>query len=132
MRYVAIAHRDTGTAYGLTIPDVPGCFTAGDSLEEAVANASEALALHLEGEVRPKPRDLDAIFSDPTLAEQLGGGALVYVSYPYGPDTSRDVVSLAPDVLAALDEAARRTGMSRDYLLDEAVRVGLKETIQPA
>jgi len=35
--------------YHVYAPDLPGLHTQGDSLEEAVANAREALALHLEG-----------------------------------------------------------------------------------
>lgn len=34
--------------YGVIIPDVAGCFSAGDTLDEAVKNAHEALRFHLD------------------------------------------------------------------------------------
>jgi predicted RNase H-like HicB family nuclease len=45
--YIALVHKDEGTSYGVSFPDVPGCISAGDTREEALANASEALAAHL-------------------------------------------------------------------------------------
>jgi predicted RNase H-like HicB family nuclease len=45
--YIALVHKDEGTSYGVSFPDVPGCVSAGDTFEEAVANAVEALAGHL-------------------------------------------------------------------------------------
>jgi len=44
--YIALVHKDAGTSYGVSFPDVPGCISAGDSFEQAVANAAEALAGH--------------------------------------------------------------------------------------
>jgi len=35
--------------YYVYAPDLPGLHTQGDSLEEATANAAEALALYVEG-----------------------------------------------------------------------------------
>ncbi|WP_338588228.1 type II toxin-antitoxin system HicB family antitoxin [Paenibacillus sp. Y5S-9] len=34
----------------VTFPDLPGCFTCGDSVEEALLMAKEALELFLDGE----------------------------------------------------------------------------------
>jgi len=44
---IALVHRDEGTSYGVNFADVPGCISAGDTFEAAVASASEALAGHL-------------------------------------------------------------------------------------
>ena len=38
--YLALVHKDEGTSYGVSFPDVPGCISAGDTFEEAVADAS--------------------------------------------------------------------------------------------
>ena len=43
--YFAIIHEDRDSAVGVEFPDLPGCFSAGDTLDEAVANADEALRL---------------------------------------------------------------------------------------
>jgi predicted RNase H-like HicB family nuclease len=42
--YIALLHKDEGTSYGMSFPEMPGCISAGDTFEEAVANAAEALA----------------------------------------------------------------------------------------
>lgn len=41
-------HKDEGSAYGVTVPDVVGCFAAGDSIDEAMKSAREAIYAHLE------------------------------------------------------------------------------------
>ena len=40
---------DDTHAWGVTVPDLPGCFSAGDTLEDALRNAREAIVLHLDG-----------------------------------------------------------------------------------
>ena len=48
MRYpIAIAQADS-TVFGVVVPDLPGCFSAGDNLDEAIDNAREAIELWLE------------------------------------------------------------------------------------
>lgn len=43
MRYpIAMEPGDAKHAYGVVVPDLPGCFSAGDTLDEAIANAPEA------------------------------------------------------------------------------------------
>ena len=50
MRYpVAIEHGDDSRAWGVVVPDLPGCFSAGDTLDEAIENARGAIALHIDG-----------------------------------------------------------------------------------
>ncbi len=49
MRYpIAIEPGDENHAYGVVVPDLPGCFSAGDSFEEAIVNAKEAIELWME------------------------------------------------------------------------------------
>ena len=42
MRFPIVIHKDAGSAYGVTVPALPGCFSAGDTLEEAIESAREA------------------------------------------------------------------------------------------
>jgi predicted RNase H-like HicB family nuclease len=70
--YIALVHKDDGTSYGVSFPDVPGCISAGDTFEEAVANAGEALAAHLalmreDGDVIPGPRSFEELRQDPNF-----------------------------------------------------------------
>jgi predicted RNase H-like HicB family nuclease len=67
MRYpIAIESGDSKHAYGVVVPDLPGCFSAGDTLDEALSNAREAILLHLEGLL-----DDGQSFPKPTAIEQL-------------------------------------------------------------
>jgi predicted RNase H-like HicB family nuclease len=75
--YVAIVD-DAGAekAIGIWFPDLPGCFSAGDDVDDALRNAHEALALYAEAEARegralPKPRTLSALRSDPAVVPDL-------------------------------------------------------------
>lgn len=45
----AALHKDEHSVYGVTIPDLPGCFSYGDTVEEALANAKEAAYFHIDG-----------------------------------------------------------------------------------
>ncbi|EGQ9743423.1 type II toxin-antitoxin system HicB family antitoxin [Vibrio parahaemolyticus] len=60
---IAIETGDSEHAYGVVFPDLKGCFSAGDTLEEALGNAKEAAELYLEdlaerGSLPPKAGDL--------------------------------------------------------------------------
>lgn len=75
--YVAIIE-DAGPekAIGIWFPDLPGCFSAGDDVEEALRNAQEALALYAEAEAQegrnlPRPRSISALKSDPIVVDDL-------------------------------------------------------------
>jgi len=60
-RFTVILHPDLEVGgYTVTVPSLPGCFTEGDTVEEAIAMAREAIALHTEGiaaEGEPVPVD---------------------------------------------------------------------------
>jgi predicted RNase H-like HicB family nuclease len=47
--YIALLHKEPKSDYGASFPDLPGCITAGRTLDEARTMAVEALALHLQG-----------------------------------------------------------------------------------
>jgi predicted RNase H-like HicB family nuclease len=64
MEYIAYLHKEAKSDFGVSVPDFPGCVTAGRTLEDARKLAPEALALHLEGmledgEAIPEPSTLD-------------------------------------------------------------------------
>ncbi len=43
-----VIHKDADSDYGATVPDLPGCFSAGETLDETLAMAKEAIELHME------------------------------------------------------------------------------------
>lgn len=85
--YLAIVE-DAGpeVAVGLWFPDLPGCFSAGDDVESALANAREALALYAEalreaGRAMPAPRPVAALRTDPALAAEMAGHLIALVPF---------------------------------------------------
>ena len=69
MEYIAYLHKDRDSDYGVSFPDFPGCVTQGDTAQEALENAVEALALHIEamvseGEVLPPASSVDEPLPD--------------------------------------------------------------------
>jgi predicted RNase H-like HicB family nuclease len=70
MRYpIAIELGDDKHAYGVAVPDLPGCFSAGDTLDEAIVNAEEAILLYLEDTA-----DADKAPPAPSALEKLRRG----------------------------------------------------------
>ena len=64
MKYpIAIEPGHDKYAFGVVVPDLPGCFSAGDTMNEAIVNAREAIALWLEtviedGGTVPEPKTI--------------------------------------------------------------------------
>ena len=48
MKIAIVLHTDDGVHFGVIVPDVAGCFSAGDSFDDALSNVQEALAFHFE------------------------------------------------------------------------------------
>jgi predicted RNase H-like HicB family nuclease len=66
MRYPVYLEKDMDSDYGVTVPDLPGCFSAGATAEEALENAEEAILTHVEGllldnEVIPHASTIEAL-----------------------------------------------------------------------
>lgn len=74
MQYPIAIEPDTeASAFGVTIPDLPGCFSAGDSLDEALSGAKEAAAAWVDstldaGQAIPAPTSLDTLRQNPDYA----------------------------------------------------------------
>lgn len=41
-------HKDADSVFGVTVPDVAGCFSSGNTIKEAIQNAQEAVKAHVE------------------------------------------------------------------------------------
>lgn len=48
-QYVMVIEEEAEGGLSGTFPDVPGCFTQGESMEELLANAEDALETHFAG-----------------------------------------------------------------------------------
>lgn len=124
MRFALALHTDDGRHYGVTVPDLPGCFSAGDSIDEAIEQAHEAIDGHCEllaegGQGLPAPRPL----AEHQVNADLAGAVWAIVDVPveryFGPAQKINITVPAP-TLRRIDEYARRHGLSRSGFLVEA------------
>jgi predicted RNase H-like HicB family nuclease len=49
LRYTVVLEREKDGRYSVSVPDLPGCASMGDTHDEALANAREAIECYLEG-----------------------------------------------------------------------------------
>ena len=127
-RYVALIDGKKG-AYGVVVPDLPGCTSAGKTLDEAYRNSIEAVRLWAEdaeasGEKLPPSRMLEVLRTDPDVAAALAEGAVATL-VPVLRDSGRSVranLSLDAGLLDAIDEAAEAHGLTRSAFIASAAR----------
>lgn len=128
MQYPVVIHHDDGSAYGVTVPDIAGCFSAGDTVSEALDNAKEAITSHLEilaedGLVAPAATSIDHYYDHEDY--QDGTWAFVDVDVtPYLGQTKKVNVTLPAFLIDKIDDAvAQGKGKSRSaFLADSAFR----------
>jgi predicted RNase H-like HicB family nuclease len=122
-RYYPAIIEPASEGYGVFFPDVPGCTSAGATVQEAARNAEEALQAHLDlaaehSETIPEPSELDAIIAEPGVVE----AARVLVRAEVPGRSVRVNITLPEELLAAVDRYAARSGYTRSGLLAQAVR----------
>lgn len=123
---IAIEPATDDTAYGVVVPDLPGCFSAGDTLEEAFDNAREAIQAHCEliaedGGDLPQPAPMAHHQADPDLAGWVWAMVDVPVERFFGP-AEKINITVPARVLARIDDYARRHGESRSGFLVRAAQ----------
>jgi len=122
MRYPIILHTENHRVFGVTVPDLPGCFSVGDSIEEAIDNAHEAIMLYIEdmmadGKSIPLPTqivDMTDFYPDE------GTALLAYVDMDLEPvlgPAKRINITIRPALLQIIDLRARARGMNRSEYL---------------
>ncbi len=118
MRYpVAIEPGDDSRAWGVVVPDLPGCFSAGDTLDEAIEKAREAIELHIDGllddgEAVPLARSV----GEHQARTEFSGWiwAVVEIDPAMLDDQVERVnITLPRRVLSRLDRAAKAAGETR-------------------
>src|SRR3569623_2570237 len=127
-RYVALVDHDKA-GFGIVFPDAPGATAMGDTLDEALSHAVEALADWMQGEIEdgrkiPKARSWVALKKDPEVIEALDEGAVMAL-VPLVMTAGKAVranLSFDQGLLQAIDEAARRNGVTRSAFLATAAR----------
>lgn len=129
MHYPVVIHHDDGSAYGVTVPDISGCFSAGDTVEEALENTKAAIQSHLEilaedGIIAPVSTSIDNHYNN----QDYQGGTWAFVEVditPYMGQARKVNVTLPAFLLDKIDEAVTKgKGKNRSaFLADSAARM---------
>jgi len=119
--YIAYLRKEADSDYGVEFPDLPGCFSAGSTMEEAQAMAAEALAGHVavlqeEKMPVPVPSTIDQLRNDPNR-----GDAVLFL-VELNPDllkSERVNVMIPRNLLGRIDAVAGSGNRSR-FLVEAA------------
>lgn len=120
--FYAIVHKDDDSAFGVTFPGLPGCFSAADEIGDLLPNACEALDLWFEDTPEVAPLRLDQVKA--LCADDLARGAFI-VAVPLIHNSgklARVNLSLDSGMLDAIDRAASERNLTRSAFLAQAAR----------
>ena len=88
--YIALIHKDADSCYGVSFPDVPGVFTAGDTIDEAMQQAAEVLEFAAKdwensdgSRSFPAPRTIDALRADKQFQEDAVDAVVAAVPFQF-------------------------------------------------
>lgn len=124
--YYALVRKDADSAFGVEFPDLPGCFSAADKIEDVLPNACEALELWFEDEADVAPMRLDQVCA--IVAKDLADGAFI-IAVPLIRQTGKLVranISLDRGMLDAIDKAAAERKLTRSAFLSDAARKAIE------
>ena len=120
MLFPVVVHKDENSDYGVTIPDMPGCFTAGTTLDEAINNIQEAAECHYVDESElPVASSLERFVND----SEYAGGMWVMVNIDLAKlkvKAKRVNITMPENLLHQIDRYADKYHMTRSGLLAQA------------
>jgi predicted RNase H-like HicB family nuclease len=124
MRYPVVIHKDTDSDYGVTVPDLPGCFSAGETVDDALVQVVEAIETHIEGllldgEPVPAPQTIEHHHANPDYADGLWALVSIDMSRLSG-KSKRVNITIPERLLSLMDDYAARRGETRSGLIAEA------------
>ena len=126
MLFPVFIFKDKGSGYGVVVPGLPGCFSAGHTMDEALVNVREAIDLHLEGLVEDGMEIPEQGSVDSYKKEIKAGGIAAVVEIdtaPYEAKQSERVnVTFPKQLLSKIDMTSERLGMTRSGFLQKAAK----------
>ena len=125
MKYSVVLHKDPESDYSVTVPDLPGCFCAGSTIEEALFMAKEAIECHIEGmlldeDVIPKHLPFEEHQANPDYADGIWGIVEVDISQ-LSVKLKRISLTLPDHLLKTIDNYANKHGETRTAVLTQAL-----------
>jgi predicted RNase H-like HicB family nuclease len=131
MRFLLALHTDDGLTYGVTVPDLPGCFSGAESFAGALDNAREAIDAHVElllsdGAAMPATRPVEEHFRNQDFAGAVWAVIEVPVERYFGP-AEKINITVPALVLKHIDEYAGSHGESRSGFLVRAAQEAIRK-----
>src|SRR6202047_2550511 len=87
--YIALIRKDSDGCYGVSFPDIPGVITGGDTIDEAIEEATEVLEFAAEDWTNPDgstgfkpPSTIDELRKDPEFLEDARDAVVALVEFP--------------------------------------------------
>jgi len=73
MEYPIAIHKDKNSFFNVTVPDLPGCFSTGKTIDEALSSIKEEILSRLKilaekGEIAPTPSEIEKYYMNPDYA----------------------------------------------------------------
>jgi predicted RNase H-like HicB family nuclease len=126
MLYPVYVHKDPESAYGVTFPDFPGCFSAADELEGLPRLAQEAVEVHFEGDdvEIPPPTAIEEL----AAADQYESGFWLLIALDLtkvNTKSARLNISLPANLVGEIDRYAAEHHMTRSGFLAKAAHQAL-------
>lgn len=130
MQYVALFQEDK-CGFSVEFPDIPGCVTCGETLDEAVDHAHEALSVFVEeltqrNEPLPEPTAKKLLLSKP---ENNGKRAINISVAGGGADFVECELVMHAHLLARIEKYAKLHGVSPADFLAVAARDAIKNDV---
>ena len=121
MKYPIIVHKDPDSDFGVTVPDLPGCFSAGDTMEEALQNTEEAILTHIEGllldnDPIPSPSSMEELLKRNNDTSAIWGVVSIDLN-KLSERTKRVNITITEKLLSKIDAYAEKEGETRSGLL---------------
>ena len=127
---IAIELGTDQTAFGVVVPDFPGCFSAGDTMEEAFDNAREAIEafaeiLAEEGKELPMARPVSGWVGSREFKGWTWGIVDVPVERFFGP-AEKINITVPARILKQIDAYAKATGDNRSNFMTSAAVAAMR------
>ena len=128
---IAIEPGDDDHAFGVVVPDLPGCFSAGDTLDAAFENAKEAIDLWCEtvledGGMIPSGNSLAFHQANPEFLDWIWSVVEVPIERYMGP-AEKVNITLPRLLLSRIDDYAKAHGATRSGFLAQAAQQAMRQ-----
>ncbi len=119
--YMAVLSKEDDGGYSVRFPQLDGCFTQGDTLEEALAMAQDAMSLHLYGMEQDGESIPQAVLSAKTLEGEMAVPVTAWMT-PFRDAMENRAVKKTLTIPQWLNDAAEKRGVNYSQILQSALK----------